>query len=223
MPEINTMELWDKVNKTDPAHTKDVAYGRHFTSIDAQWQIRNATYQWGKFGTTWGVKEEKYEQIHLGDEKVPNYHYCIYTAKMFYPGGQTEIHSDIEIIHSSGKLEDQYNGDWTKKVATDALTKGLSKLGFNSDVFEGRFDDKYYVQDLNIEFDNIPKHKQPSKITPDQVIVLEDEIKERNGDTEKLLVSVNKKFGTKYKIIAEMWQVHYDYILKVVQGKPLKI
>ena len=35
--------------------------------------------------------------------------------------------------------------DCIKKVATDALTKGLSKLGFNADVFMGRFDDNKYV------------------------------------------------------------------------------
>ena len=35
-----------------------------------------------------------------------------------------------------------------KKVATDALTKGLSKLGFNADVFMGMFDDNKYVNKL---------------------------------------------------------------------------
>jgi len=224
------MKLWNDVCKTDPSHTKEVAlgtFGRRFTSVDAQYQVKNATKQWGRFGDTWGVKEEKYNQIHLGENdsvvnSSNNYHYCLYSAILYYPGGQTEIHSDIEIIHSSGKREGDYNDDWSKKIATDALTKGLSKLGFNSDVFEGRFDDKYYVQEMNIEFGNIKTDKMPQRITPDLATVLHDELKLRGGDIEKLLQSVNKKFGTKYKDLIELWQVHYDYILKQVKGKPLK-
>ena len=47
--------------------------------------------------------------------------------------------------------------DCIKKVATDALTKGLSKLGFNADVFMGRFDDNKYV--------NTPKNGADSPST----------------------------------------------------------
>lgn len=39
------------------------------------------------------------------------------------------------------KLDD----DCIKKVQTDAITKGLSRLGFNADVFMGRFDGNKYV------------------------------------------------------------------------------
>ena len=53
------------------------------------------------------------------------------------------IHSSIK-YHSNGRVDD----DFMKKVATDALTKGLSKLGFNADVFMGKFDDNKYVNKL---------------------------------------------------------------------------
>ncbi len=39
--------------------------------------------------------------------------------------------------------------DAAKKALTDALTKGLSYLSFNSDVFTGKFDDNRYVESLN--------------------------------------------------------------------------
>jgi len=42
-------------------------------------------------------------------------------------------------------------------VATDELSKGLSKLGFNSDVFEGLFDDNKYVQQMMKEFSLKPE------------------------------------------------------------------
>jgi len=207
------LELWEKVCKTDPKHTKDVNFGKHhFTSVDAQYQIKNATIQWGVFGIAWGVKEEKFNQVHLGEkdsvaDSSPSYHYGIYTAKLYYPEGEMEIHSDIEIIYSSGKRIGDYNDDWTKKVATDALTKGLSKLGFNSDVFEGRFDDKYYVLEM---------------ITPEKVKELQAEIDLRTVDTEKLIEYTNNKFGTKYKALVELYEVHYDYILRSVKAKKVK-
>jgi hypothetical protein len=39
------------------------------------------------------------------------------------------------------------NSDIFKKATTDALTKGLSVLGFNADVFLGLWDDNKYVQE----------------------------------------------------------------------------
>jgi hypothetical protein len=44
------------------------------------------------------------------------------------------------------------DSDGPKKATTDALTKLLSQLGFNADVFEGRFDDSKYVAELTEEF-----------------------------------------------------------------------
>ena len=44
MSENKNMELWDKVCKTDPKLTKNVAYGkRKYTTVCAQSQRRKAT------------------------------------------------------------------------------------------------------------------------------------------------------------------------------------
>ena len=48
------------------------------------------------------------------------------------------------------------DADFAKKIETDALTKALSKLGFNADVFMGRFDDHKYVEEINAEFNPPP-------------------------------------------------------------------
>ena len=58
-----------------------------------------------------------------------------------------EIHSSIR-YENNGRVDD----DFFKKVATDALTKGLSKLGFNADVFMGKFDDNKYVSTLTEKY-----------------------------------------------------------------------
>ena len=144
---MENMELWNQVCVTDPKTTKKVEVGRGFTAICAQTQLKKATELWGAFGSTWGVKEEK----HIIHDKI-----AYYTGKLYFPHGLIEIHSDINLYTSKGA----YNEDWTKKLATDALTKGLSKLGFNSDVFEGKFDDNKYI-----------KQPEDKKKKPDQTLL----------------------------------------------------
>ena len=139
--EIN-LSLWNLVCVTDPDVTKDVNVGRQFTAICAQSQIKKATLLWGPIGGEWGVRDERHNVIE---------NYCIYTAELYYPGGSIQIHADIEIIFYAGKRKGMYNEDFTKKTATDALTKGLSRLGFNADIFEGKFDDNKYVAGLRAQ------------------------------------------------------------------------
>lgn len=160
---MENMKLWNKVCVTDPDVTKKVTYGRQFTAICAHSQIKTATELWGPMGGNWGVINETFA-------KVEGTTIMIYTAILFHPvegkeaPAQVRIHSDIECISSGGKSSGKYNEDFTKKVATDALTKGLSKLGFNADVFEGKFDDQKYVDDL--------KDKKEAEKNPEREAIL---------------------------------------------------
>ena len=137
----SNMELWQSVETTDPNYTKKVNQRGGFTAIGAQYQLMRATETFGPMGKGWGVKGEhiqKWEDVGL----------AVYQATLWYVVKDKEyyipIHSSIK-YHTSGRVDD----DFYKKVATDALTKGLSKLGFNADVFMGKFDDNKYVNQLN--------------------------------------------------------------------------
>ena len=44
------------------------------------------------------------------------------------------------------------DSDCFKKATTDGLTKALSYLGFNADIFLGKFEDSKYVEQLKEEF-----------------------------------------------------------------------
>ena len=75
---------------------------------------------------------------------------ALYQARLWYVlNGETNVIHQFP-IHSSIKysVNGRVDDDFAKKVATDALTKGLSKLGFNADVFLGKFDDNKYVNQL---------------------------------------------------------------------------
>lgn len=143
---MENLKIWEQVEKSEAKHVKKVSYGAFkFNSICAYSQMKKATELWGPMGHRWGVKGENFD-IHKISE---GFYYCLYTAELYYPvdlskgfNGDLFISSDIE-IYNVGKDKKKYNDDWSKKVSTDALTKGLSKLGFNADVFMGKFDGKY--------------------------------------------------------------------------------
>ena len=146
MSKKGNMKLWNSVETTDPKFTKKVNQRGGFTAIGAQYQLRTATETFGPFGWGWGVKDERIE-------KWEDVGLAVYQATLWYnidaygtddeTYGTIPIHSSIK-YQSNGRVDD----DFMKKVATDALTKGLSKLGFNADVFMGMFDDNKYVNKL---------------------------------------------------------------------------
>lgn len=146
--EKDNMCIWDAVCETDPKYTKQVNQRGGFTAIGAQSQIKKATEVFGAYGYGWGVK----------DERIDKWEDCglvVYQATLWYlvkdkaewGEGEVPIHSSIK-YSSNGRVDD----DFFKKVATDALTKGLSKLGFNADVFMGMFDDNKYVNQMANKF-----------------------------------------------------------------------
>lgn len=139
----NNLDLWQSVETTDPEFTTKVNQRGGFTAIGAQYQLKNATELFGPFGVGFGVSDEKYTPI-LDDSLI------VYTATFWYNystmSGQPDKNGQFPISSSiKTSMGNRIDDDCIKKVATDALTKGLSKLGFNADVFMGRFDDNKYV------------------------------------------------------------------------------
>ena len=164
------MRIWELWQISDKKYTKQQQFGAKLTAINAQSQIMNATMTWGPMGVEWGVDNERwhyFNDISTGMPKI-----CHYRATLYFPSGLSEpsktegvisITADEEIVKPTG----QYNVDWSKKVSTDALTKGLSRLGFNADIFLGDWDDNKYVANQ----DSSPakaskKQSSATKVTP---------------------------------------------------------
>ena len=138
-----TLELWNKVSKSDPKYLKPISFGsRSFTAIDPMYQVRCATEQFGPVGEGWGWHSE--------------------TRVMSLSNGDSVVICDVRIWH--GKQENIFgpfpgcrkffdaaknrlNEDAPKMAVTDGLTKGLSHLGFNADVFLGEMDGNKYAED----------------------------------------------------------------------------
>lgn len=133
------MNLWDSVCETNPEETKHVNQRGGFTAIDAYSQIKRATEEWGPYGT-WGLTEIEHIFIH-------EHPMVLVKSRFKFPGGEFPVTSSIKLINSKG-----VDDDFAKKVETDLITKALSRLGFNADVFMGKYDDNRYVQEMRQKF-----------------------------------------------------------------------
>lgn len=134
------MKLWDSVQKTDPSHTKKVNQRGGFTSISAHYQVMRATEVFGPVGTGWGY--DCGEPIFSGP-------FVIIPIRVWYGDRSHTFGPVYGAAEIAGARPDS---DAPKKAMTDGLTKALSHLGFNADVFLGKFDDNKYVAELQKEF-----------------------------------------------------------------------
>lgn len=145
----DNLKFWNEVEKTDPSHTKGAnVRGNKITAIAPQYQIKNATKQWGMYGKDWGFKAISFDYAMLEITGI-----VVFNGVFFYPQAEFPITSSISAYKDGARTKP--DADFAKKVETDALTKALSKIGFNADVFMGMYDDHKYVQMMQDEFKEV--------------------------------------------------------------------
>lgn len=151
------LRIWSAVEKTNPAHTKKVNQRGGFTAISAAYQIMAATEQFGPIGIGWGYTSG--EPIIIDT--------LIVVPVTLWHGDRSNTFGPMMGCEEWKDKNGRLDSDAPKKATTDAITKLLSQLGFNADVFLGKFDDNKYVQQMEREFaakDNPP----PALITDEQ-------------------------------------------------------
>jgi len=147
------MKLWNAVEKTDPKHTKPARIGgMSITAIAPQYQLLKATEQFGPYAIKWGFKDIEFDFSLVQSHKL-----VVLTATFFCPDGECQVVNSAKIWMD--RAETMVDADFAKKMETDALTKVLSKMGFNADVFMGRYDDNKYVTEMQKEFAPEPMSK----------------------------------------------------------------
>lgn len=158
---MSNLSLWNSVSKTNPAHTKEVSKGRRkFTAICPQSQIESATEQFGPYGLGWGLKDitRDFDTLRCHDLAIFS---GVFWFKRNDEKGEFEISTSLSLFIDKNKT--MLDTDICKKAETDLVTKALSKIGFNADVFKGKFDDNRYVQEMQAEFN------KPATISDDQL------------------------------------------------------
>lgn len=155
------LKLWDAVQETDPAMTRRVNQRGGFTAIDSYYQIKRATELFGPLGIGWGYTADfRFEKGLVFAVVNIWYKWHGEKAEPFTVCASNQF--------DTGKHIDE---DAAKKALTDALTKGLSYLGFSSDVFMGKFDDNRYVERLNKKL----REQEHQEEFENEVMELEDE------------------------------------------------
>jgi hypothetical protein len=168
-------QLWESVEKTDRNFTKTVAQRGGYTSICPQYQLGEATKVFGPYGKGFGLSVSKldmalFESIGL----------VVHNAVFFYvlDGERCEfpINNAIEAKKTT-KNGPYVDVDFAKKVETNTVSKALSKLGFNADVFMGLFDDVEYLRELDAELSVKNADQQDKEI--EQKILEHEQWKEK--------------------------------------------
>jgi hypothetical protein len=144
--------LWDKLGKTDPAHTKGFTRGGGFkgTAIKPMWSYRRMTEEFGPIGQGWGVNSPSFQVVPGTDGETLVF--C--TVSIWYEKPEQTswgVGGDKVIAKfSSGHKSDD---EAFKKAFTDAITNALKMIGMGADVHMGMFDDSKYVNTIAKEFE----------------------------------------------------------------------
>lgn len=143
------LNIWSQVEKTDLSYAKKVNQRGGYTAISPQYQLKQATKVFGSYGKGFGLSESDFDMSLFESLGV-----VMHKAKFFYvtSGERVEfpISNAIQATVGAGDKK-RVDVDFAKKVETNTVSKALSKLGFNADVFMGMFEDNQYIQELNNE------------------------------------------------------------------------
>lgn len=160
--------LWDRLGKTDPAHTKGFqrAGGFKGTAIKPMWSFRRMTEEYGPCGVGWGINEPKFQTVETNDETL------VYCTVSVWHGDRANIVFGVGGDKAMAKFASGVRTDDEafKKAFTDAVTNALKLIGVGADVHMGRFDDNKYVTELKAEFSEQPKRENPHVTRPEDIV-----------------------------------------------------
>ncbi|MEQ4511797.1 MAG: exodeoxyribonuclease VIII-like protein [Dickeya sp.] len=209
---------------------KDRELIRVVTSVNPTYQIMRATEIFGPFGIGWGVEivderfdpglplmepvfDESNREINRrpmrdGDGSLIRALNHTIRINLWYTfNGKSGSfpafgHTKYLYATNSGMTCDDEVG---KKSLTDAITKGLSALGFSADVYTGLFDDNEYITENKIEFEI----KAASDKAEDTVRLRSELDAKLSRVAETIKSAVSENEATKvYGIIAREVEVH---------------
>ena len=148
MSENENMSVWQKLEITDPKHTKEFkrAGGFSGTAIRPMYAIQRMTELFGVCGQGWGYTKPEYTVQTGTDGQILVY--CVVGLWHIAGGEKSEliygVGGDFIIVkQSSGTRSDD---EAFKKAFTDALMNAMKHIGMSADIHMNQFDANKYVQ-----------------------------------------------------------------------------
>lgn len=163
--ENENLKLWESVEETPKDLIKTIKQedGTILNSIPAINRIKKATEKFGVYGLNWGLKDIKHSEQKLFQNLVLGNLEAIFFYTLNNIKIEFEISNSISIVSShDGKMK--VNFSYRKAIETDTVTKALSKLGFNADIYT--------------DGDLIDSETKKNDLGVDDLVVVGEEIKE---------------------------------------------
>lgn len=149
---MSNLDIWDKLGKTDPAHTKGFKRAGGFggTAIKPIYTTKKMTEEFGPAGLGWGMGEPTFQTVAGSEGQVAVY--C--TVELWWTNGSSRnsvygVGGDMVVVKQSSGL--RTDDEAFKKAFTDAMGNAMKHLGMSADVHMGLFDDSKYVQEMREE------------------------------------------------------------------------
>lgn len=133
----NKLELWEKVEKTPKEIIEiiDTGDGKKLNTVAPINRIKKATEIFGLYGKEWGLKNIKHSEQKIFNNLILG----IIDATFFYTENNIQVEFEISnstpIISLADDKKLKVNYTYRKALETDTITKSLSRLGFNADIY----------------------------------------------------------------------------------------
>jgi hypothetical protein len=134
---MSNTDLWDKLGRTDPKHTKGFSRAGGFkgTAIKPMWAFRRMTEEFGACGIGWGINQPAFQVVPSGDGET-----LVYCTVSIWHGSRDQIVFGVggDKVVSKRRDGGSFSDDEAfKKSFTDAITNALKLIGVGADVHMG--------------------------------------------------------------------------------------
>jgi hypothetical protein len=219
MADTNNLAIWDKLGKTDPAHTKKFKRAGGFggTAIKPIYTTQKMTEEFGPAGKGWGMGEPSFQTIPASEGQVAVY--CTVSLWWVDPADADGtvntvygVGGDMVVVKQSSGL--RTDDEAFKKAFTDALGNAMKHLGMSADVHMGLFDDSKYVAEVERELSQGPAFTQPQPKAASRELhqAMLDKIIEagRKGRTALREYWTSEEFIAGYEVMPDDWKKSLD-------------
>lgn len=135
--ENNNLTLWEKVQDTPKEIIQKIKAedGTELNNVSPIHRLKKATEIFGVYGKNWGLKNIKHSEQKIFNTLILG----VVDAVFFYTQNDVkiefEITNSIAIVSVADDKKMKVNYTYRKAIETDTITKALSRLGFNADIY----------------------------------------------------------------------------------------
>lgn len=214
------LALWERLGKTDPAHTKAFSRAGGFkgTAVKPIYTEQKMTEEFGPAGKGWGMGEPSFQTVPGSEGQLAVF--C--TVSLWYAAAGGEVCTvygvggDMVVVKQKDYL--RTDDEAFKKAFTDAIGNAMKHIGMSADVHMGLFDDSKYVREVTAEFeaderaprqDAAPAEPVPKTLVKDQRVIwgeLRDEIDACQSVEQLGTLWASRMFQSEMKKLKDDWQ-----------------